>query len=64
MAIADAKYCFIYVSVGAEGSAGDSGCWRNTWFHQQIEEGNAYIPANESLPNQPEIKVPYNFAGG
>ena len=63
MAIADGKYRFIYVNIGAEGSAGDSGCWRNTKFHEQIENGEANIPDDKALPNQEEIIMPYHFVG-
>ncbi|XP_076039004.1 uncharacterized protein LOC143024119 [Oratosquilla oratoria] len=37
MAVADAKYKFLYVDIGAEGGAGDGGTWIKCNLHHAIE---------------------------
>ena len=41
MTVADAEYKFLYVDVGAEGSASDGGTWKNCTLHDAVEENRA-----------------------
>lgn len=56
MGIADAKYKFIYIDVGANGRISDGGVFRNTSFFRALPELN--LPAHSSLPGR-QKPIPY-----
>ena len=60
MAVADADYKFIYVNVGAVGSAGDGGTWQICSLAQALEDRHAGLPEDACLPNDTE-PIPYHF---
>ena len=62
MAVADANYKFIYVDVGAEGSAGDGGTWYRTTLHEAIEDHRAGFPDASPLPNA-TTPIPFHLVG-
>ena len=63
MAVADAKYKFLYVDVGAEGGASDRGTWSNCSLHDAVSENRAGVPQPVlPLPNDDQ-PVPYHFIG-
>ncbi|XP_013875762.1 uncharacterized protein LOC106525917 isoform X2 [Austrofundulus limnaeus] len=58
MALVDAKYQFLYVSVGAQGKASDAGVFAETDFKQALLN----IPAAKPLPGS-DIQAPFVFLG-
>ena len=60
MAVADANYKFIYVDVGAEGSAGDGGTWYRCTLHDAIEQQRVGFPDASPLPND-DTPVPFHL---
>ncbi|XP_063848246.1 uncharacterized protein LOC135093202 [Scylla paramamosain] len=51
MAVADANYKFLYVDVGAEGSAGDGGTWFKCTLHDAIAQKRVGFPEHSFLPS-------------
>ena len=62
MAVADAKYKFLYVDVGAEGGASDGGTWSNCSLHDAVNENRAGVPQPVPLPNDDQPVI-YHFVG-
>ena len=62
MAVSDANYKFLYVDVGAEGSAGDGGTWYRCTLHDAIEQHRAGFPDNRPLPRD-ETPIPFHLVG-
>lgn len=62
MAVADAGYKFLYVDVGAEGSASDGGTWKNCCLYDALEGKRAGVPDPAPLPNG-DKPVPYHLVG-
>ena len=62
LALVDANYKFLYVDIGAEGSAGDAGTWGKCNFHEAIEKDLLRIPESCPLPND-DTPVPYHLIG-
>ena len=60
MAIADANYKFLYVDVGAEGSAGDGGTWCRSTLHDAIEQQRCGFPDASPLPND-DTPIPFHL---
>ena len=60
MAVADAGYKFLYVDVGAEGSASDGGTWNYCTLHKALENNSAGVPEPATLPHD-DKPVPYHF---
>ena len=60
MALVDSNYKFLYVDIGAEGSASDGGTWNHCSLHRAVEDGIAGVPQAEALPNDDQ-PVPYHF---
>lgn len=58
MAVADAKYKFLYTDVGAYGSEGDCSVFRNCEFGKSLHEGRLRIP--DTLPVY-GAETPYVF---
>ena len=62
MAVVDASYKFIYVSVGAQGRLSDSGIFAQSDFKAALDSSLLNIPAPEKIPGS-EIEAPYLFVG-
>ena len=62
LALVDADYRFVYVEVGAEGSAGDAGIWNQCELMQAIDQNRAHIPPRACLPNDDQ-PMPYFIIG-
>lgn len=60
MALSDANYKFLYIDVGAEGSAGDGGTWQMTTLARAINNNRAHFPHDTTLPNDDE-PIPYHI---
>lgn len=60
MALADASYKFLYVDVGAEGSAGDGGTWFKCTLHDAIAEKRVGFPEDSFLPND-DTPIPFHI---
>ncbi|KAM4019406.1 uncharacterized protein ACNLHF_000111 [Anomaloglossus baeobatrachus] len=60
MAVADAKYNFIAIDVGAHGSTGDSRVLQNSQIGLQFINNSEFIPAPEPIPGS-DIPFPYVF---
>ncbi|XP_075202990.1 uncharacterized protein LOC142305511 [Anomaloglossus baeobatrachus] len=60
MAVADAKYNFITIDVGAHGSTGDSRVLQNSQIGLQFIYNSEFIPAPEPIPGS-DIPFPYVF---
>ena len=52
LAIVDADAKFIYVDVGANGSASDGGVFKDTPLREMMDEGTAGLPEDEPLPGE------------
>ena len=50
MALVEANYRFLYVSLGANGSASDGGVFKEYSLGQALEQGYAGLPYPEPLP--------------
>ena len=56
MAIVDANYEFVYVSVGAKRSCADGGIWQDSDVGRSLADGQLSLPAPQSLqPNDPPL---------
>ena len=63
MALADAKYRFLYVDVGAEGGAGDAGTWIKSTLCRGIEKEKVGFPTTDlHLPHDNQ-DIPYHIIG-
>ncbi len=62
MAIVDADYRFIYVDVGAKGSAGDPGLFNSSRLGSALRHGRANLPDDESIDGETE-PMPYFLLG-
>ncbi|XP_067272628.1 uncharacterized protein [Pseudorasbora parva] len=62
MAVVDASYKFLYVSVGAQGRIADAGLFAHSDFRQALDQGLLHIPPPQPLPNS-EVFVPFMFIG-
>ena len=60
--VVDAEYKFLYVDIGAEGSASDGGTWKGISLYTALEENGAGLPKPASLPNDAKT-IPYHFVG-
>ena len=62
MGLVDANYKFLYVDVGAEGSAGNAGTWDRCGMNHAIAAGEAGIPDATPIPND-DKPIPYHIIG-
>ncbi len=62
MAVVDARYRFIWYSVGAPGSCSDAQIWNNCDFRAQLEDGSLDTPPAAPLPFD-DTPVPYHIIG-
>ena len=60
LALADAKYRFLYIDVGAEGGAGDAGTWARCSLFRAIERKRIGFPQDTPLPND-DSPVPFHI---
>ena len=60
MAVADANYKFLYVDIGAEGSAGDGGTWFKCSLHDAIEQKRVGFPDASCLPGD-DTPIPFHI---
>ena len=60
MALVDADYKFLYVNVGANGSASDSTVLENTSFWRALEQNKLHLPPAEDKHG---YNLPYVFLG-
>lgn len=62
MGIANARYMFTYIDVGALGRVSDGGVFGRTPFFKSLTDGNLDLPAPDTLPgrNKP---IPYLLVG-
>ena len=60
MALVDSGYKFLYVDIGAEGSASDGGTWNHCSLHEAVEMEIAGVPEPATMPND-DHPVPYHF---
>lgn len=58
MAVADADYRFLYFDVGAYGSEGDSGVFRNSSFGTALQAKKLQIPESTTING---VQIPYYF---
>ena len=63
MAVADANYKFLYVDVGAEGSAGDGGTWNKCSLREALETHRVGFPEDSPLPDGDDTPVPFHLVG-
>ncbi|XP_018302928.1 uncharacterized protein [Mycetomoellerius zeteki] len=62
MAIADARYRFIWVDIGDYGSLNDAGIWSNTAMKEAFENNTLSIPKACPLPNT-NCSLPFCVVG-
>ncbi|XP_060582559.1 putative nuclease HARBI1 [Ruditapes philippinarum] len=62
LALVDANYKFIWVSVGANGSASDAQLFNNTELRTMLEENNLGLPDPDPLPGD-DMNTPYFLIG-
>lgn len=60
MGVADARYRFLYVDVGAYGSEGDASVFFKSDFGQSISQDTIELPENTIIGS---INMPYTFVG-
>lgn len=58
MGIADAKYKFTYIDVGANGRISDGGVFNRTSFFKTLPDHKISLPAPDLLPGR-EVPIPY-----
>lgn len=63
MAVVDAKYNFIWASVGAPGSHSDGGIFKGSSLHRRIEAGTLGIPPDEPLLRGDDLGCTILFCG-
>lgn len=61
-AIVNAKYEFMYVKTGINGSVSDSEVLKNTSFYKKLTSGNLNLPGPQLLPGTDTL-APYVFLG-
>ena len=62
LAVADSEGRFLYMDVGANGSASDGGIFQVTTLREALEKGVAALPGPEALPGD-DHPVPYFLLG-
>ncbi|XP_064475468.1 uncharacterized protein LOC135389338 [Ornithodoros turicata] len=62
MAVADAKYKFLYADIGAYGSQSDGGVFKSCSLGKDLEAGRLGLPAARRLPGS-SLEAPYVFVG-
>ncbi len=62
LAVVDADYRFVYIEVGAPGSAGDPGLFKESPLKQAMEENLLHMPPPDCLPND-NVVLPYFLIG-
>ena len=62
LAVADAKYRFIYVNVGSEGRTSDGGIFASCDLRKALDTESANLPAPRPLPNDDQ-PMPFTFIG-
>lgn len=62
MAVVDANYKFIYISIGTQGRVSDGGLFGNSDLKRALDCGLLNIPTTERLPNS-DVALPYMFVG-
>ena len=62
LAVCDARYCFILVDVGEDGSNNDSGISRNSKMGSRFVNGEMSIPESEKIPGV-DLELPYFLVG-
>ncbi|XP_018311534.1 uncharacterized protein [Mycetomoellerius zeteki] len=62
MAIADARYRFIWVDIGNYGSLNDAGIWSHTTMCQALENNTVSVPQARYLDNT-NITIPFSLIG-
>lgn len=63
MAVADAKYKFVYVHVGSYGKECDSSIFKRSKLWRSIESGSLPLPEEQPLLGTEGPKIPYFFVG-
>ncbi|XP_011194837.2 uncharacterized protein LOC105220119 [Zeugodacus cucurbitae] len=58
MALADANYCFTYVTIGAKGSGSNGGVFNECKFYEKLQNNQLNIPPNRPLLNI-EKEIPF-----
>lgn len=61
MAVADAKYRFVYVDVRSYGKECDSSIFKRSKLWRSIENGSQQLPEEQLLPGTESPKIPYFF---
>ena len=51
MAVVDAKYRFLYVDIGANGTCSDGGVFKECDLYTKLDSGRAGVPEPQPLPN-------------
>lgn len=64
LAIADDKYCFTYIDVGANGSASDGGIFKNCSAYEKMENGTFFpkdgvTVGDAAFPLKTDLMKPY-----
>ena len=62
MGLVDADYRFLWVHIGAEGTASDAGVFNQSSLEPDLREGRLGFPPPEPLPND-DHEVPYFLVG-
>ena len=62
LALVDAKYKFLYVDVGANGSCSDGGVSKDTDLYKKLDRGTAGMPPAAPLPDD-DTPMPYSLIG-
>lgn len=62
MTIADSKYRFVMIDVGAYGKDSDVGILQNSKIYHHIEKGSLKLPNMKVLPNSSSL-APFVFIG-
>ena len=62
LALVDAKYKFLYVDVGANGSCSDGGVFKDTDLYKKLDRGTAGLPPRSPLPDD-DTPLPHSLIG-
>jgi hypothetical protein len=54
MAVVDARYKFMWVEVGCNGSASDAQIWNGSHFKDRLRDGTLDVPPPTTLPDDPD----------
>ncbi|CAH1999865.1 unnamed protein product [Acanthoscelides obtectus] len=60
MAIANAKYHFVYIDAGMNGRISDGGVLQNTVYFEKLENNELHIPSSETITGS-NLHLPYVF---